>query len=1135
LFVAAIVAIVAVTSMSRPSALGRPGITPIPCPDQAWAFGDATFEALPAAKAFFGKYDGGLYRIEIPDNWNGELALYAHGFVSNAGTNGSMLRVGNSPIREHLIKNGFAWAASSYRCNGYVPGQGLLDTMALTDLFTKFNGGRAAQRVLLTGTSMGGHVTVLGMHEFPTSFAGGLAMCPAGPELFDFFAAVGGAAEVVTGVQLKLDTMSQDLAKMNEVLGKPPDYTDKGRQLASVEIQISGGPRPFAVEGLASRFAGNISGAALAGSTTPSNRAVMTTHIKYAIDEGLGLTADALNSRARRKALDAEIRNPTGPYDEIVPFDGKLERPLLTMHGTGDLFVPIFLQQTLKRAVAGSGKQDLLVQRVYRIAGHCAFSQPEMTKAFDDLVAWVRRNAKPEGDEVLGDLSNAGLKFTSPLRPNDPGTLRVSAAPKSHEAEQAVASVDFGRDVQPILRQHCYSCHGPNQQMNGFRLDRRRDAMRGGTTSPGVIRPGNSDASLLMARIAGNSAGPQMPPTGALKPEQIGLIKAWMDQGAEWPDAFANEAPPVALEPRAAQLMEAALWGNATAVRRLIDQGADPNARNDAGATPLMRAVVDLEKTRVLLERRADVNARSDDGRTPLLIAAGLPGAAPVVKLLLDAGAAINVKAAGLDGDMTPLAEAARSGDAAVFQLLLDRGADVDVAGVPALALALRSTCDVCAQRLLKSVSPKILTNTLFLEMPPMSEGRGAKALFDHGADPKLTDGDGKTMIARAAASDVGLDDALRLLIAKGVDVNARDKAGETALDIARRHGRTTMVDVLKSAGAAAGNASAAPTVAPAPAASARVALERTLPLLQRTDAVFLKKSGCVSCHNNTLTAMTVAAVRPLGIAVDEATARASLKTIGTFIDVWRDRALQGVGIPGDADTVSYILLGLHAEKYPADPATDAMAFFLKRTQLANGQWRILAHRPPLESSDIEVTAASMRALQLYAPAAVKSEYDKAARRAAAWLATAPTRSNEDRAFKLLGLTWGRAAGSAIQKAGRALIAEQRADGGWAQLPSMDSDAYATGQTLVALAESGAITPADPIYQRGVQFLLKTQCEDGSWLVRTRALPLQPLFDIGFPHGNDGWISAAATNWAAMALARTHAKPATASVSAQAR
>src|SRR5258708_623703 len=149
LFVAAVAAFLAVLAASRPSALGRPGITPIPCPDQAWEFGDPQFEAVPGAKAFFGKYDGGLYRVEIPDNWNGELALYAHGFVSNGGANRWMLRGGTPPIREHLIENGFAWAASSYRCNGYVPGQGLVDTMALTDLFTKFNAGRAPQRVLL--------------------------------------------------------------------------------------------------------------------------------------------------------------------------------------------------------------------------------------------------------------------------------------------------------------------------------------------------------------------------------------------------------------------------------------------------------------------------------------------------------------------------------------------------------------------------------------------------------------------------------------------------------------------------------------------------------------------------------------------------------------------------------------------------------------------------------------------------------------------------------------------------------------------------------------------------------------------------------------------------------------------------
>ena len=433
LTLAAMTAFLALGSTPRTTAaLGRPGITPVPCPTQEWQPGDPKFDALPGAKAFFGQYDGGLYKIEIPDNWNGELVLYAHGFVSNAGAQGSALRVGNSPIREHQVQQGYAWAASSYRCNGYVPGQGLLDTMALTDLFTKSNGGRAPQRVYLTGTSMGGHVTLLGMHEFPTAFAGGLAMCPAGPELFDFFAATAGAAEVITGVQAKLDTMPADVAKMNGLLGKPPDYTDKGRQLASVEIRISGGPRPFAMEGLASggRFAGNISPAALAGSTTPSNRAVMTTQITYGIDEGLGLSADALNQGARRKALDPEIRNPMGPYDELVPFDGKLERPTLTMHGTGDLFVPIVLEQSLKRAVVAAGKDSLLAQRIYRIAGHCGFSQPEMIKAFDDLTAWVRKGTKPAGDEVYGDLTNAGMTFTNPLRPNDPGGTHVTPTPK---------------------------------------------------------------------------------------------------------------------------------------------------------------------------------------------------------------------------------------------------------------------------------------------------------------------------------------------------------------------------------------------------------------------------------------------------------------------------------------------------------------------------------------------------------------------------------------------------------------------------------------------------------------------------------------------------------------------------------
>jgi hypothetical protein len=493
------------------------------------------------------------------------------------------------------------------------------------------------------------------------------------------------------------------------------------------------------------------------------------------------------------------------------------------------------------------------------------------------------------------------------------------------------------------------------------------------------------------------------------------------------------------------------------------------------------------------------------------------------VALLLEHGATVNVKAAGLIGETTPLAEATYSGDEAVFRLLLDHGADVTAAGPAPLALALRAECVSCVEALLKSTPPPLVTAAMQLDAPPLGAALSSGLLLTRGAAFDARDPQGRTMLMLAAASDECSVDVVKTLLARGLDVNAKTPTGETALGHALRRGHTPVVDLLRQAGATESPASTSPARTPVPAASPRAAIARTIPLLQNTGGVFLKKSGCVSCHNNTLTAMSVAAARGKGIRVDEGQAQQQLKTIATFVDAWRDRAFQGIGIPGDADTVSYILLGMAAEKYPADKATDAMTFYLKRTQLPNGQWRILAHRPPIESSDVEVTAASMRALQLYAPKG-RPEYRQAVQRAAGWLRAAPVKSTEDRAFQLLGLGWSGASTLAIQNAGRALAAEQRLDGGWAQLPTMSADAYATGEALVALAESGAIKTSDVVYKRGVQFLLNTQFEDGSWFVKTRAIALQPLFDIGFPHGTDSWISAAATNWATLALARATTK-----------
>ena len=297
-----------------------------------------------------------------------------------------------------------------------------------------------------------------------------------------------------------------------------------------------------------------------------------------------------------------------------------------------------------------------------------------------------------------------------------------------------------------------------------------------------------------------------------------------------------------------------------------------------------------------------------------------------------------------------------------------------------------------------------------------------------------------------------------------------------------------------------------------------KAAAEKTIALLQASGPIFFKQSGCVACHHQSLTAMAVGLARKRGFHVDEQLARRQSESVTEMMLARRETMLQSMTDGAGFHGLAYTLAGMAAEDYPADAITDAIAIHLAEGQSVDGRWSTAPDRPPAQYSDYTTTALSIRSLQVYAAPGRRKGFAKRVALAKKWLlSTAPT-ATEETAFRLLGLGWANATPTEVKGPTEDLLTKQRSDGGWAQLPKLDSDAYATALVLVALHRGGGIATDHSAYQRGLKYLLDTQYDDGSWLVQTRSRPFQPYFESGIPHGENQWISACAMSWASMAL-----------------
>ncbi len=307
----------------------------------------------------------------------------------------------------------------------------------------------------------------------------------------------------------------------------------------------------------------------------------------------------------------------------------------------------------------------------------------------------------------------------------------------------------------------------------------------------------------------------------------------------------------------------------------------------------------------------------------------------------------------------------------------------------------------------------------------------------------------------------------------------------------------------------------------PRDAARIRDAAARNLALFQQSQKHWFEVQRCDSCHHQYQPALAYRAAREHGIPFDESIARADAARAFTYADL--DKAVQYSWIIEPAVDDAYRLIAADAAGVRPNLGTEVMARLLMARQNRGGDWPSHRQRPPSSYSNFTFTALGVRAIQLYAHPSQKAELARHVALAKQWFLSHKPIDTEERTYKLLGLKWSGGERASLAAATRDLQQTQAADGGWPSLDGRVSDAYSTGQALVALHDGGGVPISDRNWQRGLEWLLKTQAPDGSWHTATRLYPPAPLsppyFESGLPYGHDQFLSAQGGAWAVVALA----------------
>jgi pimeloyl-ACP methyl ester carboxylesterase len=397
----------------------------------------AEVEAATGQDVLSGEIAGAAWIAQVPDNWNGDLLIYAHGFRGE----GPELTVDPPPAYQFLTDNGYAWAASSYRRNSYDPGIGVIDTKNLTKhMQSMLRREGDLDKTYLAGVSMGGHVTAAAIEKYPNVWDGALPACGVvgDVELFDYFLDYNVGSAAIAGLTPDypypdanwLSTTVPDIKAalstepggawaggFPQIVGAPSPLTPAGESFKEfVEIGSGGDRVTFDVawnywHGLASSTGDFFFGLGEGDGTIANRKGTVSqnTDMTYADEYGFDIDDDVVRISAANRVRKSQGNKPA----PII--NGTPSIPVLSIHTTGDLFVPIEMEQVYAQEVIDNGLGDLLVQRAIRDVGHCSFTGAEWEQSYTDLFNWVDNGVKPAGEDLINDISSVtlGCEFTT--------------------------------------------------------------------------------------------------------------------------------------------------------------------------------------------------------------------------------------------------------------------------------------------------------------------------------------------------------------------------------------------------------------------------------------------------------------------------------------------------------------------------------------------------------------------------------------------------------------------------------------------------------------------------------------------------------------------------------------------------